>query len=108
MEGLKQEIDKDLARKINKANPSNKDLADILKHVVDNMWSEERLADYIYRVHHSLCEKCSRVNSAAGDGAKSETPASNMSIKMIALISSLVAAVVTLAGVVAKLAIGGV
>lgn len=104
MDGLKHEIDKDLARKINKANPSNKDLADILKHVVENMWSEERLADYIHRVHHSLCAKCSRVDPNDGDGAKIE---SKMSVKMIALVSSLVAAVVTLAGVVAKLSMGG-
>lgn len=106
MDGLKHEIDKDLARKLNKANPSNKDLADIMKHVIENMWSEARLVEYIQSVHKSLCAKCTRIEPTPVNGGKNEAAENKMSIKMIALISSLVTAVVALAGVVAKLAIG--
>ena len=101
MEHLKQELekesDKKIVHKLNKSNPSNKDLADIMKHVIDHMWSEERLAEYIHQVHDSLCANCPHVK---GEGGK-------MSGKLIALIGSLVAAVCGLTGAVIKLATGG-
>ena len=101
MENLKQELekesDKKIVHKLNKSNPSNKDLADIMKHVIDHLWSEERLAEYIHQVHDSLCANCPHVT---GEGGK-------MSGKLIALIGSLVTAVVGLAGAVVTLATGG-
>ena len=101
MEHLKQELekesDKKIVHKLNKPNPSNKDLADIMKHVIDHLWSEERLAEYIHQVHDSLCANCPHVNNGEG----------KMSGKLIALIGALVTAVVGLAGAVVTLATGG-
>lgn len=105
MEHLKKELereeDKEIIYKLTKPNPSLKDLADIMKHVIDHMWSEKKLAQYINQVHDKLCSECPHMKSqsAGGDG--------KMSGKMLALIGSLVTAVVTLAGVVVKLATGG-
>lgn len=99
---LEQKEDKEIVDKLTKPDPSLKDLADIMKHVIDHMWSEEKLAEYIHKVHESLCAECPhmKTQSAGGEGDK-------MSGKIIALIGSLVAAVLTLAGVVARLATGG-
>lgn len=105
MEHLKKELeykeDKEIVYKLTKPNPSMKDLADIMKHVIDHMWSEEKLAQYIHKVHESLCAECPHMKAqgVGGDG--------KMSGRMVALIGSLVTAVVTLAGVVVKLASGG-
>lgn len=105
MDHLKKELeykeDKEIVYKLTKPNPSMKDLADIMKHVIDHMWSEEKLAQYIHEVHDSLCAECPHMKTqSVGGDAK-------MSGKMIALIGSLVTAVVTLAGVVVKLALEG-
>lgn len=94
---LEQKEDKEIVDKLTKPDPSMKDLADIMKHVIDHMWSEEKLAEYIHKVHDSLCANCPHVK---GEGGK-------MSGKLIALIGSLVAAVCGLTGAVIKLATGG-
>ena len=105
MEHLKKELeymeDKEIVYKLTKPDPSMKDLADIMKHVIDHMWSEEKLAQYIHKVHESLCAECPRMKAqgVGGDG--------KMSGRMLALIGSLVTAVVGLTGAVVKLATGG-
>ena len=110
MEHLKQELekesDKKIVHKLNKPNPSNKDLADIMKHVIDHLWSEERLAQYIYKVVAQKCESCPHkvalAAPAADDGEKREEKISG---KLLALVGSLAAAVVALAGMVVKQAL---
>ena len=99
---LEQKEDKEIVDKLTKPDPSMKDLADIMKHVIDHMWSEEKLAQYIHQVHDKLCAECPhmKTQSAGGEGGK-------MSGKIIALIGSLVAAVCGLTGAVIKLATGG-
>lgn len=94
---LEQKEDKEIVDKLTKPDPSMKDLADIMKHVIDHMWSEEKLAEYIHKVHDSLCANCPHVKNGEG----------KLSGKLIALISALVAAVVALAGAVCKMALGG-
>lgn len=97
MENMKRELDREIVRKLNKPNPSMKDLADIMKHVIEHMWSEERLAEYITQVHNALCAQCPKCRENSG----------KMSGKLIALIGALVTAVVTLSGVICKMAMGG-
>ena len=92
---LEQKEDKEIVDKLTKPDPSMKDLADIMKHVIDHMWSEEKLAEYIHKVHDSLCANCPHVKGEPG----------KMSGKLIALIGSLVAAVCALTGAVVKLAL---
>ena len=110
MENLKQELekesDKKIVHKLNKSNPSNKDLADIMKHVIDHLWSEERLAQYIDKIVAQKCESCPHkvalAAPAADDGEKREEKISG---KLLALVGSLAAAVVALAGMVVKQAL---
>jgi len=94
MENLKKKMEDDAMHLLTKHNPSNQDLRDILRLIICKMWSEERLAEYIHQVHDSLCENCPHVKNGEG----------KMSGKLIALISSLVTAVLGLAGAVVKLA----
>ena len=112
MDHLKQELekesDKQIVHKLNKPNPSNKDLADIMKHVIDHLWSEERLAQHIDRVVAERCESCPHKSALATsqvDGAAKREE--KLSGKMLTLIGALATAVVTLAGVIVKLVIGG-
>ena len=98
MDNIKKRIEDDAVDALSKPNPSIKDVRDVLRLVIEKMWSEERLAEYITQVHNSLCAKCPKCSPS--DGGK-------MSGKLLALIGSLVAAVVALAGAVCKMALGG-
>ena len=94
MEHLKKKMEDNAIDALSKPNPSIKDVRDVLNLIIEKMWSEERLAEYIHQVHDSLCANCPHVKGEPG----------KMSGKLIALISSLVTAVLGLAGAVVKLA----
>ena len=94
MEHLKKKMEDNAIDALSKPNPSIKDVRDVLSLIIEKMWSEERLAEYIHQVHDSLCANCPHVKNGEG----------KMSGKLIALISSLVTAVLGLAGAVVKLA----
>jgi hypothetical protein len=94
MEHLKKKMEDNAIDALSKPNPSIKDVRDVLNLIIEKMWSEERLAEYIHQVHDSLCANCPHVKNGEG----------KMSGKLIALISSLVTAVLGLAGAVVKLA----
>lgn len=97
MDHIKKKMEDNAIDALSKPNPSIKDVRDVLSLIIEKMWSEERLAEYIHQVHDSLCANCPHVK---GEGGK-------MSGKLIALIGSLVAAVCGLTGAVVKLATGG-
>jgi hypothetical protein len=94
VEHLKKKMEDNAIDALSKPNPSIKDVRDVLNLIIEKMWSEERLAEYIHQVHDSLCANCPHVKNGEG----------KMSGKLIALISSLVTAVLGLAGAVVKLA----
>lgn len=95
MDHLKKRLENDAIDALQKPNPSIKDVRDVLKLVIEKMWSEERLAEYIHQVHDSLCAQCPHMKGEPG----------KMSGKLIALIGSLVVAVCGLTGAVVKLAL---
>ena len=95
MEHLKKKMEDNAIDALSKPNPSIKDVRDVLNLIIEKMWSEERLAEYIHQVHDSLCANCPHVKGEPG----------KMSGKLIALIGSLVAAVCALTGAVVKLAL---
>ena len=95
MEHLKKKMEDNAIDALSKPNPSIKDVRDVLNLIIEKMWSEERLAEYIHQVHDSLCANCPHVKGESG----------KMSGKLIALIGSLVAAVCGLTGAVVKLAL---
>ena len=94
MDHLKKKMEDNAIDALSKPNPSIKDVRDVLNLIIEKMWSEERLAEYIHQVHDSLCANCPHVKGEPG----------KMSGKLIALIGSLVTAVVGLAGAVVTLA----
>ena len=95
MEHLKKKMEDNAIDALSKPTPSIKDVRDVLNLIIEKMWSEERLAEYIHQVHDSLCANCPHVKNGEG----------KMSGKLIALIGSLVAAVCGLTGAVVKLAL---
>ena len=95
MEHLKKKMEDNAIDALSKPNPSIKDVRDVLNLIIEKMWSEERLAEYIHQAHDSLCAKCPHAKGEPG----------KMSGKLIALIGSLVAAVCALTGAVVKLAL---
>jgi hypothetical protein len=102
VEHLKKKMEDNAIDALSKPNPSIKDVRDVLNLIIEKMWSEERLAEYIHQVHDSLCANCPHVKGE-GEG-EGEGEGGKMSGKLIALIGSLVTAVLGLAGAVVKLA----
>ena len=97
-----------IIQRLNKPNPSNQDIGKGLLLIVEKMWSEERLAEFVKGVHEEKCKDCPhKVRHASATVESDGDQKEKLSGKMLALIGSLVTAVVTLAGVVVKLAIGG-
>ena len=94
MDHIKKKMEDNAIDALSKPNPSIKDVRDVLSLIIEKMWSEERLAEYIHQVHDSLCANCPHVKGEPG----------KMSGKLIALIGSLVAAVCSLTGAVVMLA----
>ena len=94
MDHIKKRMEDNAIDALSKPNPSIKDVRDVLSLIIEKMWSEERLAEYIHQVHDSLCANCPHVKGEPG----------KMSGKLIALIGSLVAAVCSLTGAVVMLA----
>ena len=95
MEHLKKKMEDNAIDALSKPNPSIKDVRDVLKLVIEKMWTEERLAEHIAQVHNALCAKCPKCLPSEGG---------KLSGKLLALIGSLVAIIGTLAGAVVKLA----
>ncbi len=61
MENLKKEYESDVMKALaNSRTPES----DGIKLIIEKMWSEERLADFVDKRHHSLCEKCPRIIQA--------------------------------------------
>ena len=112
METVKEQMEASIIQRLNKPNPSNQDIGKGLLLIVEKMWSEERLAEFVKGVHEEKCKDCPHKVRHASAAAPVESDGDQkgqekLSGKMLALIGSLVTAVVTLAGVVVKLATGG-
>jgi hypothetical protein len=112
LENVKEQMEASIIQRLNKPNPSNQDIGKGLLLIVEKMWSEERLAEFVKGVHEEKCKDCPHKVRHASAAAPVESDGDQkgqekLSGKMLALIGSLVTAVVTLAGVVVKLALGG-
>lgn len=109
MENVKEQMEASIIQRLNKPNPSNQDIGKGLLLIVEKMWSEERLAEFVKGVHEEKCKDCPHKtrHAAPVESDGDQKGQEKLSGKMLALIGSLVTAVVTLAGVVVKLASGG-
>lgn len=63
MEILQNETERQIAAKICKGNPSNRDIGLALMLVIEKMWSEERLATFVRQVHSAECANCKKAGS---------------------------------------------
>ena len=63
MDILQDETERQIAAKLCKGNPSNRDIGLALMLVIEKMWSEERLAEFIRSVHTEECSNCKKAGS---------------------------------------------
>lgn len=63
MDAIKHEMERQIIAKLDKEDPTNKDLGQVLGLIVEKMWSEERLANYIKTIHSAECASCKKAGS---------------------------------------------
>lgn len=63
MDILQGETERQIASKLCKGNPSNRDIGLALMLVIEKMWSEERLANFVRSVHSGECANCKKAGS---------------------------------------------
>ena len=63
MDILQDETERQIAAKLCKGNPSNRDIGLALMLVIEKMWSEERLANFVRSVHAGECANYKKAGS---------------------------------------------
>ena len=58
-----------LAR-LDSPEPSNRDLADALKVIINRLWSKDDLRDFVTKEHQEMCANCTKT----GPGLSASTP----------------------------------
>lgn len=94
MEKIKQEHEKNVMARLDRNNPTIKDVGDAVKLIIDKMWTEKHMAEFIEQQHNRLCKKCPRV------GAKSLS--TKIIVALVSAISGLVGVIGTLAASLVK------
>ena len=51
-------LEEGIIGRLNRENPSNRDIAEGVKYVIMKLWSEDQLNSIIDRRHKELCERC--------------------------------------------------
>ena len=93
MELIKAEHEKAIVARLDRQNPSIKDVGDAVKLIISKMWTEKRMDEYIEAKHNELCRVCPRANSGMS---------SKMVTGLVSAIGTLAAAVGALVGALAK------
>ena len=60
----KDELDRRTIERLDRPEPTNRDLADGLKLVLNRLWSKEDLRDFVQREQAIICEHCEKVKQA--------------------------------------------
>lgn len=94
MKNIKQEHEKNVMARLDRTNPTIKDVGDAVKLIIDKMWTEKDMAEFIEQQHNRLCTKCPRV------GAKSLS--TKIIVALVSAISGLVGVIGTLAASLVK------
>lgn len=94
MELIKAEHERSVMARLDHQNPSIKDVGDAVKLIIDKMWTEKRMAEFIEQRHNELCNKCPRVGS--------KTLSTKIIVALTSAISGLVGVIGTLAASLVK------
>ena len=58
MKDLKKEHERNVIARLDAPDPTNRDLAGVLKLMLEKMWDEKRLAEFVTAQHNALCTHC--------------------------------------------------
>lgn len=92
MKILKQKAEEEIISRLVSDDPSNRHIAEGVLLIIEKMWSEQRLAEFIDARHMALCKEC---------------PKTKLSKKVIAVIGSLATSLVAAVGALLKSWFGG-
>jgi len=56
----KEELEKQALARLDKPEPSNRDLADVLKVIINRLWSKDDLRDFVTKEHQAMCANCTK------------------------------------------------
>lgn len=56
----REELEKQALARLDKPEPSNRDLADVLKVIINRLWSKDDLRDFVTNEHRALCANCTK------------------------------------------------
>ena len=51
----REELEKQALARLDKPEPSNRDLADVLKVIINRLWSKDDLRDFVTKEHQAMC-----------------------------------------------------
>lgn len=85
-------IDRQTLERLNKPNPSSKDLADGIKLIASKLWSKDEMTDFIDSRHAELCSRCPRFAVPAAQPAGDA-----ITVKLVAIVGSISSVLATIA-----------
>ena len=56
----REELEKQALARLDKPEPSNRDLADVLKVIINRLWSKDDLRDFVTKEHQEMCANCTK------------------------------------------------
>ena len=56
----KEELEKQALARLDKPEPSNRDLADVLKVIINRLWTKDDLRDFVTKEHQAMCANCTK------------------------------------------------
>ena len=60
----REELEKQALARLDKPEPSNRDLADVLKVIINRLWSKDDLRDFVTKEHQAMCANCTKTKPA--------------------------------------------
>ena len=60
----REELEKQALARLDKPEPSNRDLADVLKVIINRLWSKDDLRDFVTKEHQEMCANCTKTKPA--------------------------------------------
>lgn len=94
METVKQEHERNVMARLDRDDPTIKDVGDAVKLIIDKMWTEKDMSEFIEQQHNRLCKECPRVGS--------KSLSTKIIVALVSAISGLVGVIGTLAASLVK------
>jgi len=66
----KEKLEEMALARLDSPEPSNRDLADALKVIINRLWSKEDLREFVSKEHQEMCANCDKGKLAPGTREK--------------------------------------